>query len=106
MTPIRLVTAFALLLVATTAAQAGSPLAAPVAAGVENQLPKLELGLSELDYASERGQVRLMPQTVGAEAQDGARNPSLAQYLKAPAPYGQLLPQPIEDRGVGYRVWF
>jgi hypothetical protein len=106
MTPIRLVSAFALLLVATTAAQAGSPVAAPAAAGVENQLPKLELSLSELDYASEHGQARPMSRALGAEEQDGSRHRSLAQYLKAAAPYGQLLPQPIEDRGVGYRVWF
>jgi hypothetical protein len=108
MSPIRLVSAFGLLLLASTAAQAGSPVAAtsaaPTPAGIGSPLPKLELGLSELDYALDSGRAPMAPRTVGAR--DAVRSPSLADYLKAPAPYGKLLPQAIDDRGAGYRVWF
>jgi hypothetical protein len=110
MSPIRLVSAFALLVVASTAAQAGSPAAAaaaaPASAGVESRLPKLDLGLSEVDYALADGWARTPVRASSPEAQAASRTASLAQLLKAPAPYGQLLPQPIDDRGVGYRVWF
>ncbi len=108
MTAIRLVSAFGLLLVASTAAQAGSPVAgaptAPTAIG--SALPTLELGLSEVDYAPKAGQARMAARTVGDDLRQSAHSPSLAHYLKAPAPYGQLLPQAIDGRGLGYRVWF
>jgi hypothetical protein len=104
MITIRLVSAFGLLLVASTAAQAGTPVAAtPAAAG---QLAKLDLGLSEADYVLDAGQARVAPRLVDAEGRKPAHGSSLAHYLQAPAPYGGLLPQPIEDRGVGYRLWF
>jgi hypothetical protein len=106
MTAIRLISALGFALVASTAAEAGSPVAAASTGAIEAELPKLELGLSEVDYALENGAARIAPRTVGAEARDVARSRSLAHYLKAPAPYGRLLPQRIDDRGVGYRLWF
>jgi hypothetical protein len=110
MIAIRLVSVFGLLLVASTAAQAGSPAtAAPAGSaptGLESTLPNLELGLSEVDYALADGRVETAPRDVHDDARDGARSPSLAQFLKAPAPYRKLLPQAIDDRGAGYRVWF
>ncbi len=110
MIAIRLVSAFGLMLVAGTTAQAQSPVAftpaATVPAGVESAQPKLQLGLSEIKYGLEDGQARTAPQPFRDVAQAQARSPSLAQYLNAPAPYGQLLPQSIDDRGAGYRLWF
>ena len=110
MTAIRLVSAFGLLLVTSTAAQAGSPVAATsvvaAPAAVESALPKLDLGLGGVDYAPKAGQLPMTARTVGAEARAGAQSPSLAHYLRGPSPYGQLLPQAIDERGLGYRVWF
>jgi hypothetical protein len=110
MNPIRLISAFGLLLVASTSAQAGSPVtasaAASVLAGVESGQPKLELGVSEVDYAGADGRTWTAPRAFRDHPQAGSRGPTLAQVLNAPAPYGQLLPQPIDDRGAGYRVWF
>lgn len=110
MNRIRLISAFGLLLVASTTAQAGSPAtataAAPVLAGVESVQPKLELGVSEVDYTVADGQIWTAPRAFRDHPQAGSRSPTLAQVLNAPAPYGRLLPQPIDDRGAGYRVWF
>jgi hypothetical protein len=110
MSPIHLVSAFGLLLAASANAHAASPATAPAAApvltGVEGTLPKLELGLSEVGDAPEHGQARAALGGVRTDARAGSRSPSLAQFLNAPAPYSRLLPQPIEDRGIGYRLWF
>ncbi len=106
MFPTRQVFAFGLLVVASTAAQAGSPAAAPALASLESPLPKLELGLSEADYTPAAGPASIASHAVDAQVPDAVRSRSLAQYLKTPAPYDQLLPEPIEDHGVGFRVWF
>ncbi len=109
MSAIRLVSALTLLLGASTSAHAGSPVAAidaPGLAGVERGLPKLELDLTEVNYGVADDQAQPARQSVRGAERAATRSPSLAQYLKTPAPYGQLLPQPIDDGGIGYRLWF
>jgi hypothetical protein len=110
MSCIRMVSAFGLLLVASTAAQAGSPAAAApatsVSADVASGLPKLDLGLNEIHYGFKDGQAGDALGLAPAETPADARSPSLAQYLKAPAPYDRFLPQALDQRGAGYRVWF
>ncbi len=109
MIAIRPVFAFALLVIASTAAQAGLPAAAPAgsaAAGIESTPPRLDLGLDEVNYGAADGQARTAPSTFADERPAPAPDRSLAHYLNAPAPYGRLLPQSIDDRGIGYRLWF
>ena len=109
MSAIRLVSALTFLLGASTSAYAGSPAAsidAPRLAGVESGLLNLELNLTEVDAAVADDQAGLAQQSGRGAGRAATRSPTLAQYLNAPAPYGQLLPEPIDDRGVGYRLWF
>jgi hypothetical protein len=105
----RLVLAFGLLLVASTAAQAESPIAAaavPALTGIGSALRKLELGLRETDYEPDHDRTRPTPLGFGDNSRVRPRTPSLAEYLNAPARYGKLLPQPIDDGGAGYRISF
>jgi hypothetical protein len=108
MSPIRLVSAFGLLLAAGThtASPASAAPDALATAGLVSALPKLELDLGVVEYATEPGLASAGLRDLPVDAKRGSRGRSLAQILKAPARYGQLLPQPIDDRGIGYRVWF
>ena len=109
MSAVRLVSALIVLLGVSTSACAGSPAAsidAPRLAGAESGLLKLELDLTEADRAVADDRAEPAQPSIRGAARPATGSPTLAQYLKAPAPYGQLLPQPIDDRGVGYRLWF
>ncbi len=109
MSAIRLVTALTFLIGASASAHAGSPAAsidAPRLAGVESGLLKLDLDLTEVNDAVASDQAQPAQPSVHGAASAATRSPTLAQYLNAPQPYRQLLPQPIDDRGAGYRLWF